>query len=105
MSSIHPSAWKGNSANFALTEFSEVRIAPVHYGKGALAPHASPPDATQGIVHMQKGASKGYCVALGFRVWCIHSKHWESACSQAHPRVLREGQTRREAGAQSLRTS
>jgi hypothetical protein len=22
---IHPSAWKGNSANFALTEFSEVR--------------------------------------------------------------------------------
>src|SRR5215204_1063897 len=23
---IHPSAWKGNSANFALTEFSEVRI-------------------------------------------------------------------------------
>ena len=23
-SSIHPSAWKGNSANFALTEFSEV---------------------------------------------------------------------------------
>jgi hypothetical protein len=24
---IHPSAWKVNSANFALTEFSEVRYA------------------------------------------------------------------------------
>ena len=26
---IHRSAWKVNSANFAMTEFSEVRIAPV----------------------------------------------------------------------------
>jgi len=25
-SPIHPSAWKGNSANFALTEFYEVRL-------------------------------------------------------------------------------
>jgi hypothetical protein len=31
--SIHPSAWKRNSANFAFTEFSEVRIAPVLYPK------------------------------------------------------------------------
>jgi hypothetical protein len=23
---IHPSAWKGNSANFAFREFSEVRV-------------------------------------------------------------------------------
>jgi hypothetical protein len=29
MSLIHPSSWKENSANFAFTEFSEVRIAPV----------------------------------------------------------------------------
>ena len=28
---IHPTAWKGNSANFALTEFSEVRIAPIQH--------------------------------------------------------------------------
>jgi hypothetical protein len=50
--------------------------------------------------------SKRYCVALGFAVWCNHSKHWECACSQAHPcALLREGQTRREAGAQSLRAS
>ena len=28
--SIHPSAWKGNSANFALTEFYEVRSAAVY---------------------------------------------------------------------------
>jgi hypothetical protein len=30
--SIHPSAWKANSAksDFRITEFSEVRIAPVH---------------------------------------------------------------------------
>ena len=26
---IHPTSWKMNSANFAMTEFSEVRIAPV----------------------------------------------------------------------------
>jgi len=26
---IHPSAWKENSANFAITEFSEVRMASV----------------------------------------------------------------------------
>src|SRR5215213_6279746 len=39
---IHPSAWKGNSANFALTEFSEVRLdrflARMH-----ILPHTSPP--------------------------------------------------------------
>src|ERR671915_1430489 len=28
---IHPSAWKEISANFAVTEFSEVRIAPVQH--------------------------------------------------------------------------
>jgi hypothetical protein len=28
---IHPSAWKVNSANFACTEFYEVRIAPVQH--------------------------------------------------------------------------
>src|SRR5215211_53982 len=76
------------TANFASTEFSEVRIAQVHYRKGALAPHASPPDAPQGIVHMHKGASEGYCVGPGFTVWCIHSKHWECACSHAHPCAL-----------------
>jgi hypothetical protein len=26
---IHPSAWKWNSANFAMTDFSEVRVASV----------------------------------------------------------------------------
>jgi hypothetical protein len=25
----------------------------------------------------EKEASKGYCMGLGFTVWCIHSKHWE----------------------------
>jgi hypothetical protein len=29
--SIHQSTWKWNSANFAPTEFSEVRIAPVQH--------------------------------------------------------------------------
>jgi hypothetical protein len=57
-----------------------------------------------GIVHLRK-TSQGYCVGLGFSVWCIHSKHGECACSHAHPRALREGQTRREAVAQSLRAS
>ena len=42
-------------------------------------------------------------MGLGFRVWCIHCKHWECACSQAHPYALTEEQTRREAGAQSLK--
>src|ERR671921_509711 len=31
---------------------------------------------------------KGYCVGLEFNVWCIHSKHRESACRQAHPCAL-----------------
>ena len=31
---IHPTAWKWNSANFALTEFSEVRIAHVQHTMG-----------------------------------------------------------------------
>jgi hypothetical protein len=26
LSSMHPSAWKGSSANFAITEFYEVRL-------------------------------------------------------------------------------
>jgi hypothetical protein len=30
---IHPSAWKGHSANFALTEFSEVRERPGPTGR------------------------------------------------------------------------
>jgi hypothetical protein len=53
----------------------------------------------------EKEASKGYCMGLGFTVWCIHSKHWEWVCRQAHLCALREGQTRREAGAQSLGAS
>jgi hypothetical protein len=28
---IHRSAWKWNSANFAVTEFSEVHIAPIQH--------------------------------------------------------------------------
>jgi hypothetical protein len=31
--------------------------------------------------------SATYCVGLGFTVCCIHSKHWECACNQAHPCV------------------
>jgi hypothetical protein len=31
---IHPSAWKGNSANFAFTEFHEVHLAPVRCSEG-----------------------------------------------------------------------
>ena len=31
---------------------------------------------------------RGICVELGCRVWCIHSKHLEWACSQAHPCTL-----------------
>jgi hypothetical protein len=43
-------------------------------------------------------SSKGYCVGLGFSVWCIRSKHREYFCRHAHPcALLREGQTRREA--------
>jgi hypothetical protein len=30
-SSIHPSAWKENSANFAITEFSEVHQESIKY--------------------------------------------------------------------------
>jgi hypothetical protein len=40
-------------------------------------------------------------VGLVIKIWCIHSKHWKCACRQAHPCALREGQTRREAVAQS----
>jgi hypothetical protein len=29
--------------------------------------------------------SEWHCVALGFCVWCVHSKHRERACSHAHP--------------------
>jgi hypothetical protein len=28
---IHPNAWKGNSANFAIAEFADVRMAPRSY--------------------------------------------------------------------------
>jgi hypothetical protein len=41
-----PECVEGDSANFALWGFSEVRIALVHYTEGALAPHPSPPDPT-----------------------------------------------------------
>jgi hypothetical protein len=58
-----------------------------------------------GIVHLRKKSTQGYCVGLGFIVWCIHSKLGKNACSQAHPCAVREGQTRRETGAQSLRAS
>jgi hypothetical protein len=34
---------------------------------------------------MRRDAFKGYCVELGFNVWCIYSKHWECAFKQAHP--------------------
>jgi hypothetical protein len=54
---------------------------------------------------MRKEASRGYCMGLGFTVWCIHSKHWECASSHVHPCALARKATRREAGAQSLRTS
>ena len=42
---------------------------------------------------------------LRFTVWCIYSKHWKCAFNQAHLLVLREGQPRREAGAQNLGAS
>jgi hypothetical protein len=51
--------------------------------------------------HIRKTSSKGYCVGLGCRVWCIHSKHRECACSQAHLCTLaRMVNPRREAGAE-----
>src|SRR5215218_3695440 len=34
---IRPSAWKGNSANFRFTEFSQVRVAPVQRPCASLA--------------------------------------------------------------------
>jgi len=67
--------------------FSEVRIAPVHYRKGALAPYASPPDAKQRIVCMRNTSSKEYCMGLGLSVWCIHCKHGECACAAMRIRV------------------
>jgi hypothetical protein len=57
---------------------------------------------SHGTVPLRKQFSEGNCVRQGFSVWCIHSKYMPSACSHAHPCALREGQTRREAGAQSL---
>ena len=39
---IHPSAWKANSANFVLAEFSEVRMLPsnlvINSGRGLKTP-------------------------------------------------------------------
>jgi hypothetical protein len=40
---------------------------------------------------MRKEAFKGYCVRLGFTVWCVHSKHWECARSHAHPYASDKG--------------
>jgi hypothetical protein len=37
-----------------------------------------------GIVPRPGKSSEGYCVALGFTVWCIHSKHRECFCRRAH---------------------
>jgi hypothetical protein len=71
------------STKFAFWGFSEVRIAPVHYRKGALAPRTSPPDATQGIVYMRNTSSKEYCVGLQSYVWCIRSKVCASVCALA----------------------
>ena len=52
-----------------------------------------------GASSLYEKSSKGYCVGLGFSVWCIRSKHRECACRQAHQCVRkREGQTSREAG-------
>src|SRR5215208_4128188 len=73
----------GHSRKFALKEFYEVRIAPVHYRKGDLAPRTSPPDVTQGIVYMRNTSSKEYCVGLQTYVWCVCSKVCASVCALA----------------------
>jgi hypothetical protein len=70
-------------AKFAFWGFSEVCIAPVPYRKGALAPHTSPPDPTQGIVYMRNPSSKEYCVGLRTYVWCVRSKACASVCALA----------------------
>jgi hypothetical protein len=40
---------------------------------------------TRGIVHLRKEPFKEYCVEIGLTIWCIYSKYWECARSQAHP--------------------
>jgi hypothetical protein len=50
-----------------------------------------------GASSLYEQSSKGYCLGLGFSVWCIRSKHCEYLCRPAHPCALREGQTRRKA--------
>src|ERR687889_1887442 len=59
---MHRSAWKENSANFALTAFSEVRVAPVLGGRF--------PACTRSCTCCERAAAK-----------------WP-ACSRAHPRLL-----------------
>jgi hypothetical protein len=73
----------GDSPKFA--------IAPVHDRKGALAPHTSPLDATQGIVYMGDTSSKEHCVGLRTYVWCVRSKVCASVrCEKGKP-VVRRG--------------
>jgi hypothetical protein len=45
---------------------------------------------------MRAESSKGYCAGLGTCIRCVRSKACASVCA-----LLREGQTHREAGAQS----
>jgi hypothetical protein len=79
---IHPSAWNRNSANFAFTEFSEVR-----------AP-------ARKMLREIKKMSKRDAQTLKIHREFIGSSN--NGLLRAHPCALREGQTRREAGAQSL---
>jgi hypothetical protein len=44
-----------------------------------------------GASSLYEESSKGYCVGLGFSVWCIRSKYWEYFCRHAHPCASEKG--------------